>query len=414
MTTLRRILTAALLALTLGACQATVTYTAVLEEDGSGTFSIRLGFDEEAALRFPDRVPAPMRRLEREGWTLTESEIEEGGLAYEVQRAFGSPDELVDIFGEIRDARSGGNLGDFEGIDLQLRLDAEDGPVASTFEIDGSVDFGGFVDSLGPAAVQQLNDAVIYRIVADLPGDARVADGEAVFDEEGRVVWQPRLGEDMRFSATSTVRNPALFIGVLLGGVSLGLAALAVAVRQRRRARQRIRLAALTVESSSDDRFDVEAAAARLSGTSTNGELGTSPTPANEASVEQQGGPIEAVGTDTQPHRLRDLALASAPMAATAIDGPDDTTPDVPEASEEASATLEGGTPGDTTPGDTTPETHVDALAEVSAQVELTEADDEPRAEELAASEMPEAPVLDGTDEGDDEISPAEPPASAS
>ena len=265
MSTMRRVLAGAALVVSLSACQATVTYTTQLEEDGSGTFSVGLTLDQEAREQLAATgSPAIFDRLTEQGWAASEIEDPDGGVHYEIGRSFEDPSELGEIFDELRGAGTGREIGDFGGIDLRIELEAEPGRVSSTYQLDGSIDFGGLND-LPAEALAELNRAAAFQIVADLPGDARVSEGEAVLDEQGRVVWQPQLGEPMSFAASSTVRDPALFIGILLGGAALGLAALAGSVRHRRRSRRPGQpTGGLQIEHSNVDAFDVEAAAARI------------------------------------------------------------------------------------------------------------------------------------------------------
>lgn len=265
MTPIRRILAAAALMLSLSACQATVTYTTELAEDGSGTFAVGLTLDAEAREQLAATgSPAIFDRLTAQGWAASEIEDADGGVHYEIGRTFEDPSELDEIFDELRGAGTGREIGDFGGIDLQIELEAVPGRVSSSYRLDGSIDFGGLND-LPAEALAELNRAAAFQIVADLPGDARVSDGDAILDEQGRVVWQPQLGEPMTFAASSTVRDPALFIGILLGGAALGLAALAGMVRHRRRGRRHEQpTGGLRIEHSNVEAFDVEAAAARI------------------------------------------------------------------------------------------------------------------------------------------------------
>lgn len=260
---LRRLAAIAALGIALSACQVTVSYTTTLAEDGSGVFSVAMELDADAVARIGDDQPALLTRLQDLGWAVARTEPAGGGVAFEVSRTFASPDELPEIFDELRGARTEGGIGDFEGIDLELNVTAQPGRVTSQYAIDGSIDFG-VIDKLPAEAQAELNRAVAFQIVADLPGDERVSEGDAILDDQGRVVWQPLLGERMSFAASSTVRDPALFIGILLGGIALGLGSLAMLLRSRRRSRVKIRSDGMQIEESRGPSFDVEAAAARI------------------------------------------------------------------------------------------------------------------------------------------------------
>lgn len=324
----RQLFGALALCVGLAACNVTVTYSTTLEEDGSGVFALAVTFDEEAALQLGGRVPSPMRRLARDGWAFSQTETDDDGVSFEVSHPFADPAELDELFDQLRDARSGGGIGDFEGIDLELAVAAEEGPVASTYRFDGQIDFGTFVAELGPENLAELNRVVDYEIIADLPGDAQVTEGaDASLDETGRVVWRPVLGEEMRFAATSTVRNPALFLGILLGGATLGLAAVAGIMTSRRKARRRVRLNALQVEATRGQGFDVEAAAARVGASTWALNDG-----ATDAAAPAPAHASDEVISDTQPHRLRELANLGTTAWVEGIAG--DPSPDQPDPEE--------------------------------------------------------------------------------
>lgn len=274
MSWMRRSIAGLALMLGLSACQVTVTYTTRLADDGSGTFSVAMTLDEEAAKQAsPRAVSGFFETLQERGWTVERTEPD-GGLRLEATQPFTDPEDFGDVLDEVRSTRESADSGEFGDIGLTMSIEQERGTVQTVSGFSGDIDFGS-LNELPPEALAELRRAVIYEIIADLPGDARVSEGEAVLDEQGRVVWSPLLGEPMSFAATSTVREPTLFIGLLLGGAALGLAALAGMVRHRRKSRRRAQpVGGMRIEHSSVDAvdvaafdastFDVEAAAARI------------------------------------------------------------------------------------------------------------------------------------------------------
>jgi hypothetical protein len=247
---MRRLLAAGALAIGLSACQITATYTTVLAEDGSGTFSIAMTFDEDAAAqpRGVDAVGALFDALAAKGWAIARTEPDDG-LRFEATRAFDDPDAFGEVLDELRDTRDSDPPEGFGEPSITMALSRDPGAVQTTSGFTGGIEFGG-LGELPPETLAELQRAVLYEIIVDLPGDARVTEGEAVLDAQGRVVWQPLFGEPMTFAASATVREPGLFIAILLGGLGLGLAALAGIVRQRRHQRRAPPLGALQIEAT--------------------------------------------------------------------------------------------------------------------------------------------------------------------
>lgn len=232
--TVRRSVTALLLMFVTSACQVTVTYTTQLEEDGSGEFSFGIELDEEAVQQLEaQRTPSLFEALERGGWEVSRTEPD-GRLLLTAARSFEEPGDLSEVFAELRAAADDGGTGDFGGINLALSADRHSDPVSTTTDVSGSIDFGRLAE-LDQGTKAELGRAITFEIVADLPGDARVSGGDADIDDRGRVVWRPRFGEPMVFAATSTVREPALFLGLLLAGAALLLAVLAMIARSSRK-----------------------------------------------------------------------------------------------------------------------------------------------------------------------------------
>lgn len=244
----KRLLGVLALAVGLSACQVTVTYTTTIAQDRSGSFSFQIALDEEATAQFAGQpTPSLFRSLQDEGWEIDRTE--DGPLVLSASRSFDDLDQLSEVFEELRGARESGGAGEFGGVNLTLNASQNDDPVSTETRIDGSLDFGPLQD-LDAAAKAEFGRAIAFKIVADMPGDPIVSEGDADIDEEGRVVWLPRFGEPMSFSATSTVREPTLFIGLLLGGGALLLIVVAALIGGGRRRRRRDALEAFQIEES--------------------------------------------------------------------------------------------------------------------------------------------------------------------
>ncbi len=98
----------ALLALVLAGCRVDTTTRVEVSEDGSGTVTVEVVLDPEAADRIPDLADQlRIRDLRRTGWEVTGPEpAEGGGVVLTAAKDFFEPEQMAVVLGEI-----GGNRG---------------------------------------------------------------------------------------------------------------------------------------------------------------------------------------------------------------------------------------------------------------------------------------------------------------
>jgi hypothetical protein len=122
----------AVVALAVG-CRVDAKTTVEVAEDGSGTVTVEVVLDQEAADRIPDLAEQlRVRDLRRTGWEVTgPTEVEGGGVTVTATKAFFEPDQLAEVLAQVggvsgelsRDRTFGTTSYDFTGtLDLSRGL----------------------------------------------------------------------------------------------------------------------------------------------------------------------------------------------------------------------------------------------------------------------------------------------------
>lgn len=249
---LRAAALAGALVVALSACEMHVQITTTIDEDGGGELSIGMMLDAEAVagfallaeraadvgepVRLLEEITALFDCLERRGWRVARA-TPNGGLALTASRAFGTPAAFDRVLASLRCR---------ERTDVQI---AALGPTID-FGREGSFlktrwFFRGRVDLRPPRSLDRKSREVLatlargvadeftLRIAAELPGSVSVDRGAGTV-QEGRVVWEPRLGATLDFAASSSRLNlGAVLILVLPVALLVGAAARLAAGRRK-------------------------------------------------------------------------------------------------------------------------------------------------------------------------------------
>ena len=239
----RRLRIAALvLAVVLGtsACRVQTDIGVTVKENGSGTVTVGVGFDDDALRRVPTLLQSLRTDdLKAVGWTVVGPLKAADDLTHvEVSKNFANPNEASKIFTEL----SGAN-GPFRDFAItRTRSFAR-----TKFTFTGTVDFTGGLESFGDSelaaqldgkplgddlqAIEQrigepLDDVFRFRISVHLPGEVK---SNAPVQLAGNAVWQPRLSQagPMQLKASSTSTRWKTIAPALIA-VAAGVALLVV------------------------------------------------------------------------------------------------------------------------------------------------------------------------------------------
>lgn len=232
--------------LALSACEITARFDTTLEADGSGTFGVAVALDRELADQLAvsdgglEELEGLFERLASSGWETARAEPG-GGLELRATRRFADTAGFDAALAELGSARA--SEGDDEGLGLDgLRLAfgvrTERSFLRTRTVFEGEIDTR--TELASDPEVRRLLDAIAdvvhFDVRARLPGDVGTVTGDGSVGE-GSVEWRPRLGEALRFSATSSALRPggllAIFVPSLLLLVAVGWF---VALRRARRA----------------------------------------------------------------------------------------------------------------------------------------------------------------------------------
>jgi hypothetical protein len=219
------------------ACRVRTEVGVDVNEDGSGTVTIRVGLDDDAIATNPGYEQAlRIDDLRATGWTVTGPAKEADGFTYvQVTKPFANPDEATEIFTEVS-----GDTGPFR----DFRITRSRSFARTSTRFDGTVDFTGgglekFADSelaaqldgkpLGDdiAAIEarlgeKLDQVFQFKVAVRLPGDVTSnAPGRAL----NGAVWAPKLSDPGPTVLTASGRSWRT--GTLVG---TGVAALAAFV----------------------------------------------------------------------------------------------------------------------------------------------------------------------------------------
>jgi hypothetical protein len=226
-----------------GACEARAQVGVAVREDGSGTVTVTVRLDDEAARRLGDPATAlSVDDLRQAGWQVEDpAPGDGGGLVLRVRRPFAGPADLPRVLDEV-----GGTDGVFRDVQLSLR----DGFASTEYEFSAGVELSGnpeqfgdevLTGTLGGLALARTPEelalegaadpaAMVLEVAVQLPGGAPETNGEG---RDGAAVWSfPVTGGEAtsaELSSTSTVTSTGTRVWVLVGLVAL-VASMAMAV----------------------------------------------------------------------------------------------------------------------------------------------------------------------------------------
>jgi hypothetical protein len=237
------------LVLALSACQATVRVGIDARSNGSGTVSVTVLLDKEAAQAIPD-LAQQLRTsdLVKAGWQIKgPTGAAGGGSTVMASKPFANAAEEAQVVGELS-----GPTGPFH--DFQLKQQRSFFATRTTFS--GHVDLtcglrcfgdsqlqqqlGGASLGLDPAKLQQNSGIILDRIFkfevsVRLPGS--VQSSNAPSQAGNGAQWQPKLGDQATLTATARVVNSGRIALLVVVGVVLLVLAIGVTLVLRRQRR---------------------------------------------------------------------------------------------------------------------------------------------------------------------------------
>ena len=131
-------------------CRVDTTARVVVNEDGSGTVTVDVVLDQEAADRIPDLAEQlRVRDLRRTGWTVTGPETTAAGVTITASKDFFEPDQLATVLAEI-----GGRRGPV----LDASLERERSFGTTSYEFTGTLDLSRGIATFSDRQLTQLLD----------------------------------------------------------------------------------------------------------------------------------------------------------------------------------------------------------------------------------------------------------------
>jgi hypothetical protein len=218
-----------------------------LEADGSGRFSIAMQVDRELRDQLEDSkddrsglvsIEGLFGRLQSQGWDVVTKQPA-GGLSWEASKAFADSEAFDRVLDELGSAQ--GAPGErLAGIELTIDHDVTRSFLRTEAAFSGHIDTTGgeALDESTRKLVQALGEVIRFEIAADLPGAIAEQTGDGTV-RQGRIVWRPRIGTALDFSARSTALNTGALLIVLMPTLGLaGAGAWLLVGRRRGPARQ--------------------------------------------------------------------------------------------------------------------------------------------------------------------------------
>jgi hypothetical protein len=223
-------------------------------EDGSGTVTVSVGLDPDAAARFP-RLADDLRidDLEATGWTVTGPAVEEDGFSWvRATKPFATPEQAGAVLAEV--AGADGPFRDFAVtrersfarteygftgvVDFSAEGLAAFSDEALTTALDGEP-LGESVEAIETRIGAAIDDAFSFRVAVGLPGEV---ESNAPTSASNGAVWEPRLSEGRAITleaSSEEVRTQtlALVAAAVLGGLALLVVAVVLPLRRARRRR---------------------------------------------------------------------------------------------------------------------------------------------------------------------------------
>ena len=214
-------------------------------QNGSGTVRAGVGLDSDALRQIPDLAQQlRVDDLKKAGWTIVGPRKERDGRTWvRATKPFRNPAGAEKAMAELN-----GPNGPFKN----FRLRQSSSLLKTKTSFSGTVDLQGArsladpklqeqlaAPGVDPKVLEQQLDAAINRafrleVVAHLPGSI---DSNAPTEVEGGVVWHPKVGEDVRLTATSSAWHLRT---IIFGGLALVLVVAAVIIWRRSRRGSRV------------------------------------------------------------------------------------------------------------------------------------------------------------------------------
>jgi hypothetical protein len=227
----RRLLGLVGLLLVATGCRVDATTTVVVADDGSGSVTVEVVLDQEAADRIPDLADqVRVRDLRRTGWAITgPTEADGGGVTITATKPFGDPDQLAEVLAQI-----GGNRGPV----LEPSLTRERGFGTTTYDFAGTLDLSRGVATFSDRPLTRLLDGFpIGQDQAALEAELGAPLSELTSftfevvlpdgDRTQTTTYEAALGDDPVAMAAATEQRNLRVFG-LAAGVALALLLLVV------------------------------------------------------------------------------------------------------------------------------------------------------------------------------------------
>jgi hypothetical protein len=206
------------------ACRVDTTVRVDVAEDGSGTVTVEVVLDPEAADRIPDLAQQlRVRDLRRTGWQVTGPEpAEGGGVVITATKAFFEPDQLAAVLGEV-----GGRRGPI--VDPSLTRERTFG--RTTYEFTGTLDLSRGIPTFSDRRLTELLDGFpVGRDLAALEAELGAPISELTSftfeinlpegDRTETTTFQAALGDEpVPLEAGTEERNPLAW-GLAAGAVA--------------------------------------------------------------------------------------------------------------------------------------------------------------------------------------------------
>ena len=231
-----------LLAMASTGCQLRMTVDVDVNRDGGGVLSVALTADEQLQARAGAADADPLGDLVEtgatlgQGWSVRETEGEDGDRTVMLTSAFADPEEFSALAADLAEALAADEADLLEP--LQVTVTEEDITVegAAALRPTSAVrDYGLTPDK----AVRLLrrSEAFEYQVVVTLPGEVLSAEGaDTSGDDAQTVAWTVKPGKRVRIAATGARPGPPWargLLGALGGGLVAGVVLWLLARRRR-------------------------------------------------------------------------------------------------------------------------------------------------------------------------------------
>jgi hypothetical protein len=216
-------------ALLCASCDLTVQISTTVKPGGGGDLRIAIIMDAELREQLDQvtesgnqglgEIEALFARLRNDGWTIERTEPARG-LVLAATRTFTDSAGFDRTLSELGDSSQGGSLGD---LGPKLDFDTSASFLRTSSSFSGSMDLtGADLDPKLRPVLKQLDRFVHFEVRASLPGAVDDVTGGGA-TEGTQVVWRPRLGSSLAFSArASELRTTSLLVIVMATLVVMG------------------------------------------------------------------------------------------------------------------------------------------------------------------------------------------------